>query len=176
MSDLARRYAQALYGLTRRRRGPAPHRRRPDGEHGPVVRPPLPRRPGRRKRSGSWPGFPIWRTVRRCCIFTSLLADKGRMALLPEILDAFQDAGAGTAGLRPVRAHLCPASGGGGACRSSAWPYAGSITSSDILFDVRMDPSLLGGFTLELEGVTYDKSVRGALAGLTRQLEERRMA
>ena len=44
------------------------------------------------------------------------------------------------------------------------------------LFDVRMDPSLLGGFTLELEGVTYDKSVRGALAGLTRQLEERRMA
>ena len=39
-----------------------------------------------------------------------------------------------------------------------------------------MDPSLLGGFTLELEGVTYDKSVRGALAGLTRQLEERRMA
>ena len=34
----------------------------------------------------------------------------------------------------------------------------------------------LGGFTLELEGVTYDKSVRGALAGLTRQLEERRMA
>ena len=36
--------------------------------------------------------------------------------------------------------------------------------------------SLLGGFTLELEGVTYDKSVRGALAGLTRQLEERRMA
>ena len=33
-----------------------------------------------------------------------------------------------------------------------------------------------GGFTLELEGVTYDKSVRGALAGLSRQLEERRMA
>ena len=35
---------------------------------------------------------------------------------------------------------------------------------------------LLGGFTLELEGVTYDKSVRGALSGLKRQLEERRMA
>ena len=46
----------------------------------------------------------------------------------------------------------------------------------DIVFDIRTDPSLLGGFTLEIEGVTYDKSVRGALAGLTRQLEERRMA
>ena len=29
---------------------------------------------------------------------------------------------------------------------------------------------------LEIEGVTYDKSVRGALAGLTRQLEKRQMA
>ena len=46
----------------------------------------------------------------------------------------------------------------------------------DIVFDIQIDPSLLGGFTLELEGVTYDKSVRGALFGLKRQLEERRMA
>ena len=46
----------------------------------------------------------------------------------------------------------------------------------DVVFEIRTDPSLLGGFTLEIEGVTYDKSVRGALAGLTRQLEERRMA
>lgn len=45
-----------------------------------------------------------------------------------------------------------------------------------MVFEIRIDPSLLGGFTLELEGVTYDKSVRGALAGLSRQLEERRMA
>ena len=46
----------------------------------------------------------------------------------------------------------------------------------DIVFDIQIDPSLVGGFTLELEGVTYDKSVRGALSGLKRQLEERRMA
>ena len=39
-----------------------------------------------------------------------------------------------------------------------------------------LDTALLGGFILELEGVTYDKSVRGALSGLSRQLEERRMA
>ena len=39
-----------------------------------------------------------------------------------------------------------------------------------------MEPALLGGFTLTIEGVTYDKSVRGALADLKRQLEARRMA
>ena len=42
--------------------------------------------------------------------------------------------------------------------------------------DVHVDPALLGGFTLTLEGVTYDKSVRGALEGIRRRMEERRMA
>ena len=46
----------------------------------------------------------------------------------------------------------------------------------DIQFDIRVEPALLGGFTLDIEGVTYDKSVRGALRRLERQLEERRMA
>lgn len=46
----------------------------------------------------------------------------------------------------------------------------------DIQFDIRVNPALLGGFTLDIEGVTYDKSVRGALRRLERQLEERRMA
>ena len=43
----------------------------------------------------------------------------------------------------------------------------------DVIFDIRRDPALLGGFVLEMEGVTYDKSVRGALQDLTRQLEVR---
>ena len=46
----------------------------------------------------------------------------------------------------------------------------------DIQFDLRVDPELLGGFTLGIEGVTYDKSVRGALRRLEQQLKERRMA
>ena len=46
----------------------------------------------------------------------------------------------------------------------------------EIVFDVRTDPALLGGFTLDIEGVRYDKSVRGALGRMGRQLEERRMA
>ena len=46
----------------------------------------------------------------------------------------------------------------------------------EVVFDVRTDPALLGGFTLDIEGVRYDKSVRGALGRMGRQLEERRMA
>ena len=47
---------------------------------------------------------------------------------------------------------------------------------ADVQFEIRTDPSLVGGFILELEGIRYDKSVRGAMAGLSRYLEERRMA
>ncbi len=36
--------------------------------------------------------------------------------------------------------------------------------------DVAVDPGLLGGFRLELQGVTYDKSVRGGLDALARRL------
>ena len=39
-----------------------------------------------------------------------------------------------------------------------------------------VEPAVLGGFTVDFEGVTFDKSVRGALRRLGRQLEERRMA
>lgn len=40
--------------------------------------------------------------------------------------------------------------------------------------DIKVDPDLLGGFCLELQGVTYDKSVRGGLTALARKLEEGR--
>ena len=40
--------------------------------------------------------------------------------------------------------------------------------------EVRVDPSLLGGLRLELQGVTYDKSVRGGLDALARTLGEGR--
>lgn len=41
--------------------------------------------------------------------------------------------------------------------------------------EVRVDPALLGGLRLELQGVTYDKSVRGGLDALARTLGEGRM-
>ena len=45
--------------------------------------------------------------------------------------------------------------------------------SSKVEFQVVVDPQLLGGFVVQLEGVTYDKSVRSMLRGLRRSLKER---
>lgn len=44
---------------------------------------------------------------------------------------------------------------------------------SKVEFQVVLDPKLLGGFLVQLEGVTYDKSVRGMLRSLRRSLKER---
>ena len=106
--------------------------------------------------------------------FTKLLADKGRMSLLPEIVTAFSALilelrNAATCVMtcvRPPKAEqqarikemLCKLHG-----------------KSEVLLDIRIDPALLGGFLLEIEGVTYDKSVRGQLRRLSRHLQERRM-
>ena len=174
MSDLARRYAQALYGLTddeealRRTAGALME----NTALWSVLRSPAVRAEEKERILARLPDLEDCETLLH---FYQLLAVKGRMDLLPEILDAFQDLALAqrdcarcvltcarpleAAELSKLRLALCRLH-----------------HKRDILFDVRMDPSLLGGFTLELEGVTSDKSVRGALAGLTRQLEERRMA
>lgn len=164
---------QALYGLTDDEEA----LRRTAGalmEDTAVGRPPLPavRAEEKERILARLPDLEGCETLLH---FYQLLAVKGRMDLLPEILDAFRDLALAqrdcarcvltcvrpleAAELAKLRLALCRLH-----------------HKRDILFDVRIDPSLLGGFTLELEGVTYDKSVRGALAGLTRQLEERRMA
>ena len=107
--------------------------------------------------------------------FYCLLAQKGRMALLPDILEAFHDKALAQRGA--VRCRMtCVRAPGQAELEKLKKALCRLHHKQDMEFDVRIDPSLLGGFTLEIEGVTYDKSVRGALAGLTRQLEERRMA
>ena len=97
------------------------------------------------------------------------------MPLLPEIVDAYQEAALSARGaarclfrcarppetaelerLRPVLCRL--------------------HHKTDVAFDVRVEPALLGGFLLEIDGCTYDKSVRGALRGLKQRLEEVRSA
>ncbi len=107
--------------------------------------------------------------------FYRLLAQKGRMALLPDILEAFHDKALAQRGA--VRCRLtCVRVPESAEQEKLKKALCRLHHKKDVVFEIRLDPSLLGGFTLELEGVTYDKSVRGALAGLTRQLEERRMA
>ena len=107
--------------------------------------------------------------------FYRLLAEKGRMTLLPDILEAFHDKALAQRGA--VRCRLtCVRVPDEAEQEKLKQALCRLHHKADVVFEIRIDPSLLGGFTLELEGVTYDKSVRGALAGLSRQLEERRMA
>lgn len=107
--------------------------------------------------------------------FYQLLASKGRMALLPDILEAFHDKALAQRGAACCRL-TCVRVPGKEEQEKLRQALCRLHHKQDMVFDVRIDPSLLGGFTLEIQGVTYDKSVRGALAGLSRQLEERRMA
>ncbi len=107
--------------------------------------------------------------------FYRLLAEKGRMTLLPDILEAFHDKALAQRGA--VRCRLtCVRVPDEAEQEKLKQALCRLHHKADVVFEIRIDPSLLGGFTLELEGVTYDKSVRGALRRLGRQLEERRMA
>lgn len=107
--------------------------------------------------------------------FYTLLARKGRMALLPEIVEAYtQIALAGRGASRCVM--TCARTPEPATLERLRRALCRRHHRQEIVFDVRVDPALVGGFTLELDGVTYDKSVRGALEGLRRQMEERRMA
>lgn len=107
--------------------------------------------------------------------FYCLLARKGRMELLPGIVEAFQLlalAGRGAARCVMTCAHAPDPQ----SLERLRRALCALHHKQDIEMDVRVDPALLGGFTLTLEGVTYDKSVRGALKEIQRRMEERRMA
>lgn len=174
MNELARRYAQALYDLS------------PDEES------------LRTTAQAMMADAALWESLRSPAVqawekeriltrlpdlkghdllvhFYQLLAAKGRMALLPDILEAFHNEALAQRGAARCRL-TCVRVPGEEEQAKLRQALCRLHHKQDIIFDVRIDPSLLGGFTLEIEGVRYDKSVRGTLAGLARQLEERRMA
>lgn len=104
--------------------------------------------------------------------FLQLLARKGRMELLPDIADSYQ--------------RLMLERGGGAICVMTCVHSPGAEEQmaiqnwlcarhklNRVTMKIRLDPSLLGGFMLEIQGVTYDKSVRGGLEAMARQFRER---
>lgn len=174
MSELTRRYAQALYAVS------------PDED-------------GLRETAGALMGDSVlWEALTSPAVepeekarvlaklpaldghglllrFYRLLAFKGRMALLPGILEDFHDAV--LAGRGCARCVLtCAHTPGEEELNKLRTALCRLHHKKDIQFDIRVNPALLGGFTLDIEGVTYDKSVRGALRRLEQQLKERRMA
>lgn len=103
----------------------------------------------------------------------ALMAEKGRLSLLPEVV-------------RSARRLALERDGGALGCLTCARPLGaqelerlkGALCRLHHLkrveLDMRVDSDLLGGFCLQLQGVTYDKSVRGGLTALARKLEEGR--
>ena len=114
------------------------------------------------------PDFPWTDTLQS---FYALLAKNGRFALLPEIVEAYRqlertEQGEGLCVLRcardpgddtlgPLARFLCRRHG-----------------YRTLTFDIVIDPAVLGGFVLEIDGVTYDKSVRGQLHALAQRLQK----
>ena len=101
--------------------------------------------------------------------FYMLLAEKGRFALLPEIVAEYR-----LLELREKNETVCVLR----CVRDPGDIQLGSLAKAlckmhgrdAITFEIVLDPALLGGFIFEIDGVTYDKSVRGQLGALAHSL------
>lgn len=115
--------------------------------------------------------LPLWTPDARPCRFLCLLAEKGRCALLPDILTACHELY-----LQAENTAACTLSYARKPSQEQLEKLRAALcrkhNKTDIEFTLHEDTTLLGGFILELEGITYDQSVRGHLQALGRQLKE----
>lgn len=173
MNELARRYAQALYPLCPDEgalRSAADVLTGTPALWAALTDPTL--RPEAKKRVL---GRVLADTQPHLLHFFDLLCDKGRMALLDDMLAEFHVlALAGQGKSRCVM--TCVQAPGPDQRQRLRAKLARLHHRSDVELEVRLDPALIGGFTLDIDGVTYDHSVRGRLKALERQMEGRRAA
>ena len=103
--------------------------------------------------------------------FLTVLARRGRFPLLPSIVAQYRqlkrrEAGEGLCLLR------CARDPGDQALAPVAQFLCKKHGYQAITFEIVVDPEVLGGFVLEIDGVTYDKSVRGQLQALAQSLQK----
>lgn len=170
MSELARRYAEALYGIFRDEAQLCASanalRTEPelwDALTNPAIHPDAKRRILQRLMPASDPS--------ELKNLFELLALRGRMSLLREILLEYH-----MLDLRKKNAAECVMT----CVREPDARRQEQIKAalcklhhkSEVRLIIRLDPELLGGFILNMEGMTYDRSIRGELLALARHLEE----
>ena len=103
--------------------------------------------------------------------FLCLLAEEGHLDLFPDILEEVHQ--------------LELAADGGAVCVMTCAHKPDQAALNDVrravcrlrnldrvVLQVKIDPELLGGFVLEVQGVTYDRSVKGRLERLAKGLEK----
>ncbi len=97
--------------------------------------------------------------------FYRLLAEKGRMALLPEILEAFGDMALARRGA--ARCRLCCVRVPGEEEQEKLRQALCRLHhKQDVVFDVCIDPSLLGGLKVRVGSRLFDASLRSKLDSL----------
>ena len=172
MSELARRYAEACFGLSvqaghfaaiARRMGESPLRET-------MVDPSI----DWREKVRVLDRLPWLSDDAQLLRFLKLLAKKGRMTLLPEITESYRilDLKYRNTSVCEMRCVHMPDE----ARQKRLTEALCALHHRDaVLLDIRTDPELVGGFILNIDGFTYDRSVRGALRDMERQLQERRM-
>ena len=103
--------------------------------------------------------------------FYEVLAEKNRYSLLPEIAEQYRrlEMKEHGEGLCTVR---CARDPGDEALSALAKLLCKRHGYQNLTFEIVIDPEVLGGFTFEIDGVTYDKSVRGQLRALAQSLQE----
>ena len=103
--------------------------------------------------------------------FLLLLLEEGQLDLFPQICASFHS--------------MALAAEGGAVCVMTCAREPDQQMQDDVrravcklrhldkvVLDIRIDPSILGGFILEVQGVTYDRSVKGRLSRLARGLDQ----
>lgn len=166
MDEPARRYAVALYGLTHDEaalREAAQVLTEDKSLWDALRNPGIRQREKERVLARVLTGEPLWSR------FFALLCEKGRLDLLPDILEEFHALG------------LKERNAADGVLRCVIPPDEARLHAleerlkvlhhrAEVHLEVRAEPELLGGFVVELEGVSYDRSVRGRLDALGRKL------
>jgi F-type H+-transporting ATPase subunit delta len=97
-----------------------------------------------------------------------LLADRGRVELLPDVERAYTEAW--NAQRNVVAAEATSATALGEVQVAALRAALGSVSGREVELQLRVDPAVLGGVSVKMEDRTYDGTVRAQLAGLRRRL------
>ena len=102
--------------------------------------------------------------------FLQLLLEEGHLDALPEILTEFSRLALNARGGMEcvMTCARQPDEAAQEAVRKAACKLRGA---DNVVLQIKIDPSLLGGFVLDIDGVTYDRSVKGRLDRLARGME-----
>ncbi len=172
MKELARRYAQALYEIFPEEEQLAAAAGSLQGlpELWEALISPVVRSAEKEAVLGRLP-FPVLADKPQLLRFFQMLARRGRLALLPEIVKQFHDLSLQGQNAAEATVTWARQPQAGELEMLQKW-LCNKFQKDRVHLNLRLDPELLGGFKLEIEGVTYDQSIRGRLAGLARYLEE----